>query len=356
MPENNETPKVKMKPMSSYEVSVFCRQMSLLLAAGIGPLESADIMMRDTVDPHGKKVLDDIMQVLLTGEKFHIALQMSQVFPEYVVHMVAIGEESGSLDVVMDSLADYYDREEDIKESIRSAVSYPMIMIVLMLVVIIVLIVKVLPIFSQVFAQLGTGMNSFSQTLLNFGAALNRYSIVLIILLVAVGALFLYFSRTDKGRRNFMKLTKGFKPIQRIYDELATERFASGMVLTLSSGMDTFESLNLVKSLVENERMSKEIEECQNYIADGDSFPEAIEKAGIFNQFYSRMISIGFRSGSMDTVMKQIASKYSEQTQRRIYNFISILEPTLVIILSLIVGLILMSVILPLMGIMSSIG
>ena len=352
----------KNKPMTSYEVSVFCRQMSLLLSAGIGPLESVDIMSRDTADAYGKKVLDDIMETLLTGEKFHIALKMSEVFPEYVVNMVRIGEESGSIDVVMDSLADYYDREEDIKESIKSAVSYPMIMILLMLVVIIVLIVRVLPIFSQVFAQLGTGMNSFSQTLLNFGNALNRYSFVLVILLAVICGLFLYFTRTESGKKRFMDLTKGFGPIRRIYDELATERFASGMVLTLSSGMDTFESLNLVRSLVENENMSEKITECQNYIspvsddAEGLSFPEAIEKAGIFNRFYSRMIAIGFRSGSMDTVMKQIAAKYAEKTQRRIYSFISVLEPTLVIILSLIVGLILMSVILPLMGIMSSIG
>ena len=351
------TKKRRVKRMTSYEISVFCRQMSLLLSAGIGPMESVDIMLQDTHNQAGRQILEDIIGILVSGEKFHIALQMSGVFPDYVVHMVTIGEESGALDVVMDSLADYYDREEDIKESIQSAVSYPMIMIVLMLVVIIVLIVKVLPIFSQVFAQLGTGMNVFSQTLLDFGQALNRYSFILIGILVLVGVLFFYFSRTDSGRARFMRMTRGFGPIRRIYEELATERFASGMVLMLTSGMDTFESLNLVKNLVESPSMCKRIDECQAHILDeGDSFPEAIEKSGIFNQFYSRMISIGFRSGAMDSVMRQIAAKYAETTQRRIYSFISVLEPTLVIILSLIVGLILMSVILPLMGIMSSIG
>ena len=145
-------------------------------------------------------------------------------------------------------------------------------------------------------------------------------------------------------------------PLRKIYEEVATTRFANGMVLTLSSGMDTYEGLRLVQNLVESPEMSEKIANCRNLIADGDSFPEALHKAGILNKFYSRMVTIGFQSGAMDTIMKQIARRQAEETQRKMYSFIAILEPTLVIVLSIIVGVILLSVILPLMGIMSSIG
>ena len=128
------------------------------------------------------------------------------------------------------------------------------------------------------------------------------------------------------------------------------------MVLTLSSGLDTYEGLRLVSNLVESDGMVEKINECRNLIAEGSSFPEALQETGILNRFYTRMVAIGFQAGSMDTVMRQIAKRYSDETQRKIYNFISILEPTLVIVLSLLVGMILLSVILPLMGIMSSIG
>ncbi|WP_026511532.1 MULTISPECIES: type II secretion system F family protein [unclassified Butyrivibrio] len=344
------------KALSDYEISVFCRQMALLIKAGIAPLEGIEIMLQDFKLDGDDSTLMTISQILSSGEKFHIALQMTGVFPGYVIHMVTIGEESGNLDLVMESLADYYEQEDTIRNNISSAISYPLIMIGMMIVVILVLITQVLPIFSQVFAQLGTSMNAFSRSLMTIGSVLNNYSIVFVILMVIFAGVCIFFVKTKGGRAAFRSIGMHIPPIRKIFSEISTARFANGMVLTLSSGMDTYEGLRLVSKLVEYDEMSAKIDTCRALIADGDNFPEALLKAGILNRFYSRMVAIGFQSGSMETVMQQIARKYSDETQRKMYNFISILEPTLVIILSLIVGLILLSVILPLMGIMSSIG
>lgn len=346
----------KPKKLNSYEISSFCRQMALLIKAGIAPVDGIEILLEDSRDKGTRKVLTGISQILKSGEKFHVALKMTEVFPDYVIHMVTIGEESGSMDVVMDSLSDYYEREESIRDNIKNAVSYPLIMIFMMMIVITVLVVKVLPIFQQVFAQLGTGMSGFSQSLLNMGIALNRYSFILIAILVILALAFFYFTITEHGKKNFKKIIARFGPTKRLAQELESERFASGMVLTLSSGIDTYEGLNLVKKLVESSDMKEKIDKCRALLLDGDSFPEAIEKTGIFTSFYSQMVAVGFKSGSLDKAMKQIAERFERDTQKRIYSLISVLEPTLVIVLSIIVGMILMSVILPLMGIMSTIG
>ena len=109
----------KQKSLSSYEISSFCRQMALLMKAGIAPADGIDILNEDSKDGSAKKILGTISQTLRSGEKFHIALAMSKVFPDYVVHMVTIGETSGNMDVVMDSLADYYEREDSIQESVK---------------------------------------------------------------------------------------------------------------------------------------------------------------------------------------------------------------------------------------------
>ncbi|MCR5155334.1 MAG: type II secretion system F family protein [Butyrivibrio sp.] len=346
----------KTSKLTSYEISSFCRQMALLLKAGIDPGSGVDILEEDTKDPKGKKLLQSLSQVLHSGEKFHTALSMTEAFPDYVIHMVTIGEESGNMDTVMESLADYYDREENIESNIKSAVSYPLIMVLMMLVVVLVLITKVLPIFQQVFSQLGTSMSGFAQSLLNMGNALNRYSIVLIVILVIFAACFFYFSATDSGKARFKLLMHKFPATKKLMQELETERFASGMVLTLSSGMDTFEGLSLVKNLATTGEMKDKIESCRNMLLDGDSFPEALGKSELFSSFYSQMVDVGFKSGSMDKAMKQVSERIEKDTERRIYSLISVLEPTLVIILSLIVGMILLSVILPLMGIMTTIG
>ncbi|SDA67040.1 type IV pilus assembly protein PilC [Butyrivibrio sp. INlla18] len=344
------------KKLNNYEIASFCRQMALLMKAGITPSDGIDILMEEQNDPAARKILSSISQVLTSGEKFHVALNMSGVFPDYVIHMVTIGEESGNIDIVMDSLADYYEREDSIQANIKNAVSYPLIMVFMMLIVILVLVIKVLPIFEQVFAQLGTNMSGFSQSLLNAGNILNKYSMVFVGILVILALLFFYFSYTTGGKKAFGRLMGKFRPTKKLLEELESERFASGMVLTLSSGMDTYESLSLVKRLVETDAMKKKIETCSTLLVDGDSFPEALEKSKIFTSFYSQMVAVGFKSGSMDKAMKQIAERFEHETERKIFSLISVLEPTLVIIMSIIVGMILLSVILPLMGIMSTIG
>ena len=342
--------------LTNYEISSFCRQMALLIKAGISPAEGIEILIQDTSDNTAKRLLEQIIHVLHSGEKFHVALEMSGSFPDYMVHMVTIGEESGTLDTVLNSLADYYEREESITTSIRSAVSYPMIMVFMMLVVVLVLIIKVLPIFQQVFSQLGTNMSGFSQSLLDFGNLLNRYSFLMVILLVILAFLVIFFSSTEQGKTSFKAILNRFAATKKLMQELESARFASGMVLTLSSGMDTYEGLSLVEKLVETKEMKNKVEDCRKRLIDGDSFPEALEKSSIFSSFYSQMVSVGFKSGSMDSAMQQIADRFEKETERKIYNFISILEPTLVIVLSIIVGMILLSVILPLMGIMTTIG
>lgn len=342
--------------LTDYEISVFCRQMAILLKAGIGPAESVNILLQDISSSSGKSILNALRQVLSSGEQLHVALKISDVFPDYVVNMVEIGEESGNLDVVMDSLGAYYEREDSIKESIKSAVSYPMIMIIMMIIVILVLIIKVLPIFSQVFSQLGTSMSSFSQSLMTFGTNLSRYSGALVAILAIIIILTFLVNYNAKAKAVFVLIICKIPSIGKMYETIAAERFANAMVLTLSSGMDTFESLRLANNLVENKKMNIKIDECIDGIANGMSFPEAIKSSMLFNQFYSKMIEVAFSTGSIDIVMKQIAERYRLETTRRMSNLISVLEPTLVIILSVIVGMILLSVILPLMGIMSNIG
>lgn len=344
------------KRLSNQEIASFCSQTAMLFQAGITPAEGMNILLNDSKSSNGKEILQTILDTCRQGESFAHALGTTNVFPDYVLHMISIGEESGNLDDVMQSLADYYEREDSISDSIRSAVSYPFIMIGIMLLVIFVLLGKVMPIFNQVFIQLGTEMSGLSASLLHLGNSLNRYSLIFLVILVVLVLLYFLSVKTNVGRkltRQFLSvfpLTKGF------YEKLAAARFAGGMALTISSGMDTFSSLDMVSELTEHKGMQKKIASCKKTIQDGANFSEALTASGIFSNLYARMVSVGFRTGSIDTVMQKIADSYDKETERKIRSIISILEPTLVIILSVIVGLILLSVIFPLMGIMSSIG
>ncbi len=342
--------------LSNLEIASFCSQIAMMLRAGIAPMECIRILLSDTEDSDGKAILQSILDICMQGEPFSKAVAAPKVFPEYVLNMILLGEQSGNLDSVMQSLADYYEKEEEIASSVKSAVSYPMIMIAMMVVVIIVMITKVLPIFQQVFHQLGGEINGFSAGLLRLGTTLNRYSILFIVILLILCALYFVTSHTRKGKEILTKILMRLPLTSDFYDKVSAGRFANGMALTLSSGLDTYSSLDMVNLMVGNAKMSSKIAQCKKNIEEGDNFAEALVKAGIFSNIYSRMVSVSYKSGSIDVAMKKIAENYEKETDQKLRSIISTLEPTLVIILSLIVGLILLSVILPLIGIMSSIG
>lgn len=344
------------KKLTNSEIASFCSQMAMLLQAGIMPVDCMMILIADTKDEATKKLLNQILNSCIDGDHLHKALQSTGVFPNYVITMITIGEDSGCLDDVMQSLADFYDREEGLAESIRSAVTYPMIMIFMMFLVILVLLTKVLPIFQQVFEQLGSELSGISLSLLHFGNTLEKFSIGIMAFLVLAAILVFIGTHTAKGKKSFEKFFERLPALHNFQDKMAAGRFANGMSLLLQSGIDISQSLFLVNELVDNERMRVKVQECRNALENGYNLSEALIKADIFNNLYSRMVSVGFKSGNLPRVMDKIANCYEEETNKKLSNLISILEPTLVIILSFVVGIILMSVILPLMSVMTSIG
>lgn len=351
----------KLKMLSNKELSVFCDQMAMLLKAGQTPEAGISLMLDDAESESAKQILLPMAEVCDRGEPFPVAVKASNVFPKYAIDMIEIGNTSGKLDEVLESLANHYDREESIAQGIRSAVTYPFLIICMMMVVILVLVMKVLPIFQQVFIQLGTEMTGFSKGLLYFGNTLTTYSAIFITLLFIIVILFLFFSKVERGKILFGKFLAVFPLTSGFYEKIAAGRFASGMAIMKAAGLDTDKSLDLAEQLVDNPKLIAKIVSCRK-LMEGDeenapiSFSESLAKTGIFSNMYSKMVNIGFKSGAVDKVFKKIADSYDEEIDNSMTNLLSVLEPSLVIILSVIVCLILLSVIMPLMGIMSSIG
>ena len=333
-----------MKPLSNNELSMFCGQMSMILHSGISSTEGLSLMAEDSPE-QGKELLESLISNMEeTG------------IPEYMCNMIQIGEESGRLDEVMSALSEHYEQQETISRSIKNAITYPFIMITMMLAVILVLIVKVMPVFNQVYEQLGTGLTGVSKNILNLGILMNRYAFVLVLLAGVLAGCFLYFTFTEKGRNQFFRFSSKLPFTQKFSEKIAVSRFASGMYLALESGLDTDESLEMAARLADHPVLEEKIAKTRALLEEGQGFSEAISESQIFDSLSTRMISIGCKTGAVDMVMKQISLQYSEDINERIFQLISKLEPTLVAVLSIIVGLILLSVMLPLMGIMSGMG
>ena len=347
--------KAAAKALSNTELSAFCGQMALILKSGISATEGIDTMLEDTEDPEEQAILNQIRDQLFETNSLYESLKATGLYPGYLLQMVRIGEETGTLDEVLDGLSRHYEREEAIARTIRNSITFPAIMAVMMLIVIFVLLVRVMPVFNQVYRQLGTEMTGFSKALLNIGSAIDRYSFVLIILAVLVAVFVLYGTRTDSGKKFFKKIGHAFPFIRRMNERLSVCRFTGGMALGLKSGLDSEQSLGLAADLCEDEDFSKKLKQVQEDTAAGADFAQALHRAEVVSGISARMVSIGSKTGTMPEVMDRIAQLTQDEIDTRLNNILSKLEPILVIVLSVIVGAILLSVMLPLMGIMSSI-
>lgn len=344
------------RTMNNEEMISFCSQMAVILHSGISAFEGISMMMEDQEGQAGASVLQTIYSEMELGRNLYDGIVKTEVFPEYACQMVQLGETSGRLDEVMRELAEYYSEEQYLADTIRRAVSYPLFMLTMMLGVLFVLMVKVMPVFEQVYQSLGTGMSGPAGAVLHMGQVMGRYSGIFLALLGVILIAFWWLSGTKRGRAaaaGWMKSNRAFRGIVR---QVGQYRLASGMSMCLRSGLDPQRSLELMEQMVEDGDIAGRIAQCREKIMQGAFFEEALVETDVFDKMHNRMIRVGQRTGSLDQVMEEIAVQCRKESSDRIWHKISLIEPTVVIALAVLVGVILLSVMLPLMSIMSQMG
>ncbi len=355
----NEYPTVNqssVKPLSSSDVSLFCSQVVLLLRAGIPLQEGIGAISENIDNPKGRELISRIQSGMEQNHSLYLALNSTGAFPKYMVNMINIGEKAGKLENVLEALSLYYDRDDKLRGRIRSALLYPFILILMMATVISVLVIKVLPVFDAVFMDMGSDMSAASTAVMHAGTVIGKVALVIIIILSVLLLLALILYKTEKGYQWISTFLSNFSLTRRLSDKIASARFASAMSLLLSSGYDTSEALELIPNILNNRIIIDKINKCREAVDSGVSFPTALSDVNLFPGIYSSMVNIGSKTGSLDTVMHRLAEIYSEDVDESVNKAVSFIEPAMVAILSIVIGAILLSVMLPLMGIMSSIG
>ena len=344
------------KQYSSRELSAFCLQISILLHAAIPLDEGLSVMAEDSAWEEEKKFLLQMAEEAELGVPFSKVLEQTGAYPPYVVRMAKLGEETGTLDEIMESLAGYYEKEHVLMKNIKNAVTYPVMMIFMLLVVLFVLFTRVMPVFENVYEQLGAEMSPVSVAATRMGGAFCGAALVLGVLLAAVSAFLWFLGRKGRQFPIAQRLIQWIKKRSRIALAVANRRFTSVLALTLHSGLALEKGMELAGELVENKTVEEKIKTCSEELEAGSDYYSAMKNTGLFKGFYAQMIKVGTRSGRLDRVMEEISKSYEEEADLAIEHMVSRFEPTIVAVLAVAVGLILLSVMLPLMGVLSAIG
>ena len=345
--------KNKMKQLSAEELYAFSDEMEMMISSGVSSIQGITLMMDESAGGEEKALLVAMEEMVAATGSLARAVEDAGVFPPYFVDMVRMGEQTGNLDSVLKSLSKHYAREIAISSAIKSAVGYPLLMVGMMLVIIIVLITEIMPIFERVFLQLGSTMDGISGGLLAVGTFLNKYGFVFLGLLILIVIYCIYIAKNKKARAKLIASLYKRRTFRNIYDKIATSRFASAMAMTLASGMDIMQAIDMSGKIVDAPGFEEKLEACKDAFAMNMDIGKAFSESGIFSGLYGRMAILGAKTGNMESVLEKVANTYQEEADNEINELIAIVEPTLIIVLSIIVGLILLSVILPLLNIMS---
>ncbi|WP_019850141.1 type II secretion system F family protein [Desulfitobacterium sp. PCE1] len=342
-----------MKQLSFRDLAVFCEQISMMIRSGIMLHAGMQMIADDTSNVQKKAIFQDVSTQLAKGDMLDVALRSSPVFPEYMIHMVEIGTSSGKLDTVLTALSAYYNRQQSMRDHIRSAVVYPFVLILMMLIVLIFLAAKVLPVFEQVFKSLGTQMSPWASHIMKIGSLFNQYSLVLVLLFLLLVAAGLFMTRMESGRTAFT----GFLMGKKTSEKFAVATFTSSMALMLSSGLDLELAMRLSSQAISDRTVGKKVEGARALMAEGAlPFIEALQKSDLLSNAMTGLLSMGYQAGSVDSAMEYIAGIYEEEYQTALMRKVAMIEPVSIIIVSVLIGSILVSVMFPLLGVLSTIG
>ena len=345
-----------MKELAPNVLSEFSMELSMLLKAGISVSEALHLLTEDSA-PEPRRWLSALSAHLEAEPLLSAAAESAGIFPAYFLSMLRLGERSGRLDEVLSALSVYYQRRALFSASLRRALLYPALLILLMAAVFTVLVTRVLPIFNDVFAQVGARMSGVSLSLLRFGGWLSSASAWILgalVFLLAAGLLIYKLPGAKRAVTGFLGRKFGNRGLLR---RISTSHFAMAMSMAVSSGLDLEQSVSLAGEIAaDSASMRQRVETCKAAGAQGESLEKSLLEAGVFTGRDARLLALGAKTGNSDRVMREIARREEERVLDELDGALRKVEPALVIVISLVVGLVLFSVMLPLMGIMSTLG
>lgn len=346
-----------MKPKLTHsELSVFAEQLALILHSGISVSEGILILQEDSFEKTGAELLGSLYDSIEQTGDFSQSLAESGSFPEYFIQMTRLGERSGTLEEVLTALSDYYKQQDTLLHSMREALIYPLVLLSMLTAVLTVLISQVMPVFSDVFRQLGLNLSGTAQAVFHLSGVLQNVSAALLLLLLAAVVAALYAVRSVKVRAFFFQHICRIPFFQTILLLTARSRFAHALSIALHSGLDLEEGFSLAAQLTQDLITDGSLARAQELLTQGNELGSVLKESGIFSGLDASLISIGFRTGSAETALLQISQKCEEKAEQKIQKAVGIIEPTLTAVLSILTGTILVSVMLPLLNILSNIG
>ena len=347
-------PGLEGKP-SLKDVAIFARQTATMLNAGVPLVQSMAIMQRQIEKPPLKKIVKDMRVTVEGGQPFSEAIaKYPKVFSRLFLNLVRAGEVSGTLDSILARVSDFLEKELALRGKIRSAMTYPVIVLVFALLITYFLLTTIVPQFASILTSLGGKLPPLTQFLINVSNFLQNQLWILIIVVVAVVFAYNAYYRTPKGRRVIDRIKLRIPVFGTLIQRSAIASFARTFGILLESGVNVIESLDITKGTANNAIVEDSIENAKNAVIGGDAMSNALVVSPVFPPMVTSMIAIGEETGALDDMLRKVADYYDREVDEAVDSLTAAIEPIMIVVLGLIVGLIVAGMFLPLFSIIGN--
>lgn len=343
--------------VSISELAVMTRQFSTLISSGL-PLEMSLVALYDQTDDQKLKgILSQVRSRVSEGSSLHSALEEHEgTFSGLYVSMVRVGEASGTLDIVLDRLADFLEKQLELTSKIRGAMIYPAIMFVVGLGVLVFMMTFVIPKVANIFEASNKALPFVTVVLIGASDFL-RENFVLLLLFLAVVLFFGHrYVRTPSGKKVYDRFSLRVPVFGKMSSKVMISRFTRTLATLLSSGIPLLESIRVSESVMGNSLYVDSIRDVRVKVAEGAAFGGCLAQTGIFPPLMVRMVSVGEEAGKMEVMLSKVADMYDTEVDGMLATLTSLLEPVMILIMGVVMGFIVFAILLPVLNLTSVIS
>jgi len=343
--------------ISKRDLAIMCNQLATILDCGINISEALELLYSQSEKKITKSSLNEIKKEVEKGEALGTSFEKSKLkYPSLMINMIKIGEESGNLEGIFFSLSNYFENDDKMLKKIVAALTYPVLLLVVTILITTMLMIKIVPSFSVTLYAMGEKLPRSTIIILNLSNFLKNNFVFIIMSLVLFVVLIKRYIKSETGRRIKDSTLLKIPLFNKLYIKLIELKFMRAMSILLESGNTVFKSIQFSTMCTENIIIKEQILLSIDEIMKGKSTVLALKKVEIFEPLVVSMIAVGEETGALSKMFNKASEIIDEDVKREIERLTVLLEPVMIMVLSMIIGVVIFSIMMPMFNIMDAVN
>lgn len=343
--------------VSARDYSIFCRQFVSIISAGVSIINALEMMRDQTENRTLKKALGEVYEDVSKGESMAGAMKKhSKVFPSMLCNMVEAGEASGSMEVAFERMAVQFEKENKLKQSVKKAMIYPIVLLVVMVGVLFLMMIWVIPNFMGMFAELDTELPPITQAVVNMSDfVIAKWWLILLVVAAAI-ALFKAYAASPSGKFVLGGIALKIPVFGKLQTKSECARLGRTLCTLLGAGVPMMDAIEITGRSMENVHYKKAMMDAKDQVMRGMALSRPLKTCGLFPPMVVHMVSIGEETGNIETMLENVANYYEDDVQVATEQVMALMEPMIIVVMAIVVGVLIMAIMKPMLTLYESIG